>query len=89
MVAAVPVTPPPASQTAAAHADSAAQQADKDHPHYRDGTYTGWGTSRHGDIQASVDIKDGRGYMNEQPPAMHPASPDYKGPPGGAGSGYR
>jgi uncharacterized protein with FMN-binding domain len=60
VVAAVPVTPPPASQTAAAHADSAAQQADKDHPHYRDGTYTGWGTSRHGDIQASVDIKDGR-----------------------------
>jgi uncharacterized protein with FMN-binding domain len=60
VVAAVPVTPPPASQTAAAHSDSAAQQADKDHPHYRDGTYTGWGTSRHGDIQASVDIKDGR-----------------------------
>ena len=27
---------------------------------YRDGTYSGWGTSRHGDIQATVVIEDGR-----------------------------
>jgi len=27
---------------------------------YKDGTYYGWGTSRHGDIQASVVIEDGR-----------------------------
>jgi uncharacterized protein with FMN-binding domain len=27
---------------------------------YKDGTYTGWGTSRHGDIQASVVIEGGR-----------------------------
>jgi uncharacterized protein with FMN-binding domain len=26
----------------------------------KDGTYTGWGTSRHGDIQAAVQIKGGR-----------------------------
>jgi uncharacterized protein with FMN-binding domain len=26
---------------------------------YRDGTYLGWGTSRHGDIQASVEIRNG------------------------------
>lgn len=26
----------------------------------RDGVYSGWGTSRHGDIQASVEVKDGR-----------------------------
>ena len=26
----------------------------------KDGTYTGWGTSRHGDIQAAVEIRDGR-----------------------------
>lgn len=26
----------------------------------KDGTYTGWGTSRHGDIQATVQIKDGK-----------------------------
>jgi uncharacterized protein with FMN-binding domain len=29
-------------------------------PQYKDGTYTGWGTSRHGDIQASVIISGGR-----------------------------
>jgi uncharacterized protein with FMN-binding domain len=29
-------------------------------PKWKDGTYTGWGTSRHGDIQASVVIEDGR-----------------------------
>jgi uncharacterized protein with FMN-binding domain len=27
---------------------------------YKDGTYLGWGTSRHGDIQASVTVTDGR-----------------------------
>jgi uncharacterized protein with FMN-binding domain len=27
---------------------------------YKDGTYSGWGTSRHGDIQATVSIKDGK-----------------------------
>ena len=29
-------------------------------PKYRDGTYLGWGTSRHGDIQAQVVIENGR-----------------------------
>ncbi len=29
-------------------------------PRYRDGTYLGWGTSRHGDIQAAVVIENGR-----------------------------
>lgn len=28
--------------------------------HYNDGTYLGWGTSRHGDIQASITITNGR-----------------------------
>ncbi len=27
---------------------------------WRDGTYTGWGTSRHGDIKAQVVIQNGR-----------------------------
>ena len=27
---------------------------------YKDGTFTGWGTSRHGDIQASVVIQSGQ-----------------------------
>jgi len=29
-------------------------------PIYKDGTYSGWGTSRHGDIQATVVIENGR-----------------------------
>ena len=29
-------------------------------PKYKDGTYYGWGTSRHGDIQAAVVIENGR-----------------------------
>jgi uncharacterized protein with FMN-binding domain len=29
-------------------------------PAYKDGTYYGWGTSRHGDIQAEVVIEEGR-----------------------------
>jgi uncharacterized protein with FMN-binding domain len=29
-------------------------------PALKDGTYYGWGTSRHGDIQAAIVIKDGR-----------------------------
>jgi uncharacterized protein with FMN-binding domain len=47
-VAAVP-PPPPAAPPAAPPA-----------PVWKDGTYTGWGTSRHGDIQASVVIEGGR-----------------------------
>ena len=29
-------------------------------PHYKDGTYFGWGYSHHGDILAQVVIEDGR-----------------------------
>jgi uncharacterized protein with FMN-binding domain len=29
-------------------------------PRWKDGTYLGWGTSRHGDIQAQVVVEDGR-----------------------------
>jgi uncharacterized protein with FMN-binding domain len=39
-------------------ADSTAKVAEKDH--YKDGVYFGWGTSRHGDIQAGIEIKNGR-----------------------------
>ncbi len=41
-------------------ADSAAPAADKPRAQLKDGIYTGWGTSRHGDIEASVEIKGGR-----------------------------
>lgn len=57
------VTPPamPASDSSAktVATDSAAQTG-KERAPYKDGTYSGWGTSRHGDIEASVLIKDGR-----------------------------
>lgn len=32
----------------------------KAHVGFKDGTYTGWGRSRHGDIEARVEISDGR-----------------------------
>ena len=48
--------PPP---IAAIMADSSIPAADKA-PRLKDGTWLGWGTSRHGDIEASVEIKDGR-----------------------------
>ena len=60
-------TPPPvsaASTTAAVSAtppaDTATTEAEHRAPTMRDGTYSGWGTSRHGDIQATVEIKGGR-----------------------------
>jgi uncharacterized protein with FMN-binding domain len=37
-----------------------APAADSNRVLLKDGVYSGWGTSRHGDIQASVEIKDGR-----------------------------
>ena len=46
----VVVVPPPPPEPAPAPAK----------PVYKDGTYLGWGTSRHGDIQAQVVIEDGR-----------------------------
>jgi uncharacterized protein with FMN-binding domain len=52
-VAPVPVVPAPDATTATAPAAPAA-------PKYKDGTYTGWGTCRHGDIQAEVVIEGGR-----------------------------
>jgi len=43
----------------AAHVSDATPPAATKSP-YRDGSYTGWGSSRHGDIQATVVITDGR-----------------------------
>ncbi len=64
--AAVPPTSPaavPVSAVAAAAAQPAPATvvpAAPAKPRYKDGTFTGWGTSRHGDIQAQVVIADGR-----------------------------
>jgi uncharacterized protein with FMN-binding domain len=45
---------------AAAPAPPAPAPAVQPRNQYKDGTYLGWGTSRHGDIQASVEIASGR-----------------------------
>jgi uncharacterized protein with FMN-binding domain len=57
-----PATPAPDSSAKAvgAQATDSATQTNKERAPYKDGTYSGWGTSRHGDIEASVLIKDGR-----------------------------
>jgi uncharacterized protein with FMN-binding domain len=57
-----PIAPPVDSSTkpVATQPTDSATQAAKDRGPYKDGTYSGWGTSRHGDIEASVLIKDGR-----------------------------
>jgi uncharacterized protein with FMN-binding domain len=51
-----PATPPP-QPTASVAAPVAALPATAV---LKDGTFSGWGTSRHGDIEATVVIKDGR-----------------------------
>jgi uncharacterized protein with FMN-binding domain len=58
-----PVTAPapaPAAQPAAAAAEPAAEQKKEESDVLKDGVFYGWGTSRHGDIQASVEIKSGK-----------------------------
>lgn len=56
----VPATDTSSTGSAGQAADSTAHAADKQRAQFKDGLYSGWGTSRHGDIQASVEIKDGR-----------------------------
>jgi uncharacterized protein with FMN-binding domain len=63
-----PIAPSPAAPTtnaAPADIDSKAAEPPAAPPaarqaQYKDGTYLGWGYSRHGDIQASVSVQDGR-----------------------------
>lgn len=55
------VAVPDSTKTASVQTtDSTAPAADKDKVAYKDGTYSAWGTSRHGDIEATVLIKGGR-----------------------------
>ena len=51
---------PSPAESEARTAQSAAAPAPAPPPLYKDGTYTGWGTSRHGDIQATVVVDGGR-----------------------------
>lgn len=60
-----PQSTAPATETTTAEGDHRATEAatapaTKTPSVYKDGTYTGWGTSRHGDIQAAVVIEGGR-----------------------------
>lgn len=63
---AAPISPAPGSQVAATEnnpnlqfSEAAASAAPRPKAVYKDGTYVGWGSCRHGDIQASVTVKDG------------------------------
>jgi len=60
-VAAAPVSQPaPEPPAAAAPPPAPVIPPPPPAPKWKDGTYTGWGTSRHGDIQAQVVIENGR-----------------------------
>jgi uncharacterized protein with FMN-binding domain len=56
--AATPAAPAVAEPVPVASAPAA--PAPPPAPKWKDGTYTGWGTCRHGDIQAQVVIEGGR-----------------------------
>ncbi len=57
----VPAPPPAQPEAPAAAVPPAAPVAfvPPNAPRWKDGTFTGWGTSRHGDIQASVVVEGG------------------------------
>jgi uncharacterized protein with FMN-binding domain len=60
---ATPTTDPPSADATAATPEPAAAPVPPPAPRqseYKDGTYLGWGYSRHGDIEASVVVHDGR-----------------------------
>jgi uncharacterized protein with FMN-binding domain len=60
-VPATPVTPAPVATPVPVPAETKpAEPPAPPQPQYKDGTFYGWGTSRHGDIQAAVVIEGGR-----------------------------
>lgn len=59
-VAPAPVAPAVAPPAPAPATDTAATPAPAEKPKLKDGTYTGWGTCRHGDIQAQITIEGGK-----------------------------
>jgi uncharacterized protein with FMN-binding domain len=60
-VATPPVAPPTSTPDVTTHEVKPAELAPPTpQTQYKDGTYYGWGTSRHGDIQAAVVIENGR-----------------------------
>jgi uncharacterized protein with FMN-binding domain len=59
-VAPPPPVPEPKAPEARVEAAAAPKVEAAPPPFWKDGTYTGWGYSRHGDIEAEVVIGDGR-----------------------------
>jgi len=59
-VSATPVPATPVATTPVSTTAAAPEPTPTPTPHYKDGTYSGWGTSRHGDIEATVVIAGGR-----------------------------
>jgi uncharacterized protein with FMN-binding domain len=59
VVTALPVAAAPPPSTVAPQPSSDTTLS-ADTKRWKDGSYTGWGGSRHGDIQATVEIKDGK-----------------------------
>ena len=57
-----PVDSAPSPPAIVAPVDSSGKKAEKqdEKAQLKDGVFYGWGTSRHGDIQASIEIRDGR-----------------------------
>jgi uncharacterized protein with FMN-binding domain len=55
-----PVTPAQPALVAASPPTDTASKSEKTQVGWKDGMFTGWGGSRHGDIQATVEIKAGR-----------------------------
>lgn len=63
-----PASQPPAASTTVpspAPAAPAVAASVAPAPKFKDGTYTGWGTCRHGDIQARIEITGGRIVTSE------------------------
>ncbi|HKV49229.1 MAG TPA: FMN-binding protein [Candidatus Acidoferrales bacterium] len=64
----VPISPAPAAPQVVAtennpniqFSEPAASAVSRPKAIYKDGTYSGWGSCRHGDIQASVTVQDGK-----------------------------
>jgi uncharacterized protein with FMN-binding domain len=57
---AVLTAPPVPAAGASAPATAAAKPAEVAQPKWKDGKFSGWGSCRHGEIEATVEIKGGR-----------------------------
>src|SRR6185436_3659147 len=55
-----PVTPPNPTTPVTQPPPDSAVKPDSARVRLKDGVYSGWGTSRHGDIEAEIEIKDGK-----------------------------